>query len=89
MSKKKYINLEYVNLFPTKRDFFATADEKTNLYNKALIALRTQFRQITEDNKKVAFKMMHFNKLVKSKYQDEIVNVIKMYLKEDQFDLKK
>lgn len=89
MSKRKYINMDYVNLFPTKRDFYATSEEKTNLYNKALIALRTQFKRTSESDKKVAFKMMHFNKLVKSKYQDEIVHIIKMYLKEDQFDIKK
>ncbi len=86
--KKKYLTSQVINLLPFSRDLTTTDKEKEKFYNDALIKLRAAFRKVSDNDKKAAFKMMHFNKMVKSKYQDEITNVIKMYLREDKFDLK-
>ncbi|GEM_PF-2228080 len=56
----------------------------TKFINDNLIELRKNYLKFTTDEKKLAFKLMHFNKVVKSKEEDLMVNIIKMYLKLDE-----
>lgn len=62
-------------------------DEQETAINKALISCRKKYLDVCNMDKKVTFKMMHFSKVAKSKPIDDVVDIIRMYLKEDQFDL--
>ena len=55
----------------------------TNKTNDFLIKLRSNNIYFTKENKPLSFKVLHFNKVVKSKEIDDIVVMIKSYLKED------
>lgn len=55
----------------------------TESINNNLIELRRNYLKFANDDKKLSFKLMHFNKVVKSKEEDLMVNIIRMYLKLD------
>lgn len=61
----------------------------TNIINDNLIELRRNYLKFTNDEKKLSFKLMHFNKIVKTKEEDLMVNIIKMYLKLDEINKSK
>lgn len=86
-AKRKYIDTALIAIHPKSGDYYMEPSAKESVYNNTLIALRKKFRQVTDSNKQLAFKLLHLNKMVKAKYEDDIVNIIKMYLREDDFDL--
>lgn len=82
--KKKYIipNEILKNNWLYKENTLSTDD-----VNNYLIKLRTFNLSFTKEDKKLTFKLIHFNKVVKQQIKekeiDSIVNIIKSYLKED------
>lgn len=78
--KKKYLLPENLinSVWKYKENNLDT--KKTNDF---LIKLRTNNLFFTKNNKVLSFRVMHFNKVVKSKEIDDIVVIIKSYLKAD------
>lgn len=82
--KKKYIipNEILKNNWLYKENTLSTDD-----VNNYLIKLRTFNLSFTKEDKKLTFKLIHFNKVVKQQIKekeiDSIVNIIKSYLKEN------
>ncbi|MDC1067521.1 hypothetical protein OAQ99_00025 [Candidatus Kapabacteria bacterium] len=61
--------------------------EKLTLINNSLIELRKSFLYHTNSDIKLKTKLLHFNKLVKSKTNDENrLNFISYYLFDDKLD---
>ncbi len=55
--------------------------EQEQKYNHALIHLRKRSKLLTEQDKAFALKVLHFNKVVKSKEIDEVADLIKYFIR--------
>ena len=81
MSKKQrtYSILSSLKLIKAENEESKEVKEKT--YNHALIALRKKNLLLTKEDKNFASKILHFNKVVKSKEVDEIADIIKFLIR--------
>lgn len=83
MKKKYIIPSEILKNNWLYKENTLTTDEVNNY----LITLRKFNLGFTKEDKKLTFKLIHFNKVVKQQIKDKeidsIVNIIKAYLKED------